>query len=72
MEKPEHEFSEAQNRTQEYLDARRDEPSSVSSDVSATLKQLHLREIEARKQAERIQEEVRRKEEEVAKTEKGD
>ena len=66
MEKLEHEFSEAQNRTQEYLDARRDEPSSVSSDVSATVKQLHLREIEARQQAERIQKEVRRKEEEVA------
>ena len=41
-------------------------PSSVSSDVSATVKQLHLREIEARQQAERIQEEMRHKEEEVA------
>ena len=50
-EKLEHEFSEAQNRTQEYLNARRDEPSSVSSDVSATVKLLHLREIEARQQA---------------------
>ena len=63
MEKLEHEFSEAQNRTQEYLYARRDEPSSVSSDVSATVKQLHLREIKAHQQAEQIQEEVRHKEE---------
>ena len=66
MEKLGHEFSKAQNRTQEYLDARRDDSSSVSSDVSATVKKLHLREIEARQQAERIQEEVRHKEEEVA------
>ena len=52
--------------TQEYLDARRDEPSRLSSDVSATVKQLHLREIEARQEAERNQEEVHHKEEEVA------
>ena len=66
MEKMEDEFSEAQNRAQEYLDARKDELSSTCSDVSENVCHLQMKENEARRQVEQIQEEVRYKEEEVA------
>ena len=70
MEKMEDEFSEAQNRAQEYLDARKDELSSTCSDVSENVRHLQMKENEARRQVEQIQEEVRYKEEEVARMRK--
>ena len=58
MKKMEDEFIEAQNRAQEYLDARKDELSSTCSDVSENVRHLQMKENEARRQVEQIQEEV--------------
>ena len=55
METMEEEFSKAQNRAQEYLDAGKDELSGTCSDVSENVRHLQLKENEARLQAEQIQ-----------------
>ena len=70
MEKMEGEFSEAQDRAQEYLDTRKDELSTTCSSISENVRQLQLKENEARRQVEKICKEVRQKEEEVARMKK--
>ena len=42
MDKLEHEMSSTQNRAQEYLDARADDPSSLSSVCSRTNKWINI------------------------------
>ena len=64
------EFSEAQDRAQEYLDARRDELSRTCSSISENVRHLQLKEKEARRQVEKIRKEARQREEEVARMRK--
>ena len=66
MEQLECEFSEAQNRAQEYLDARKDEASSVCTETSEVTSRRSQGEIKARQEAEQVREELRLKEEEIA------
>ena len=41
MEQLECEFSETQNRAQEYLDARKDEASSVCTETSEVIREIN-------------------------------
>ena len=66
MEQIEQEFADAQNRTQEYLDARKDDPSSIASDMSRKVRELQLQEREAREFAELLEAGAIHEEEEIA------
>ena len=66
MEQLECEFSEAQNRAQEYLDARKDEASSVCTETSEVISRRSQGEIKARQEAEQVRKELRLKKEEIA------
>ncbi|PFX13818.1 hypothetical protein AWC38_SpisGene22068 [Stylophora pistillata] len=71
------EFTDAQNRTQDYLDSRKDELSSIASDTSQKVRQAQEEMVKVKKKAkqveasilkeEAIQSEKRKEEEEYAK-----
>ena len=68
MEKIEEEFAAAQNRTQEYLDARKDELSSIASGASvASLKvrQAQNEELNARRYAEQLEAKLLKEQEDI-------
>ena len=54
MDKLELEFSEANEKAQEYLDARKDELSSLATEVSENTRRCRITESEAKKSAEQM------------------
>jgi len=69
IERIEEEFTDAQNRTQEYLDSRKDELSSIASDTSQKIRQAQGKIMKAKKKAEQMEASIL-KEEEAIQTEK--
>ena len=55
MDKLELEFPEANEKAQEYLDARKDELSSLATEVSENTRRCRITESEAKKSAEQMQ-----------------
>ena len=62
IEKIDLEFAEAQDKAQEFFDSRRDESSSVLSNVSTVVKQKQIMQIKARQSAECLRHEAMAKE----------
>ena len=70
MEKIDAELTEAQDRAQEYLDNRKDEASSIATMDSETVWQCRIKELRAREQAEALQMEVDKREQQMARMSK--
>jgi len=69
IERIKEEFTDAQNRTQEYLDSRKDELSSIASDTAQKIRQAQGKMMKAKKKAEQMEASIL-KEEEAIQTEK--
>jgi len=61
----EEEFTAAQNRTQEYLDARKGESSSIASEESCRWRQRHEDALQARRRTEQVEEEMSREQQAI-------
>ena len=58
MEQIEREFADVQDGTQEYLDARKDEPSSIVSNMSHKVRELQEEQRVSREYAEQLESKV--------------
>jgi len=65
IERIEEEFTDAQNRTQEYLDSRKDELSSIASDTSQRIRQAEGEMMKAKKKEEQMEASILKEEEAI-------